>query len=99
MFFATRFGLPETGFSLPEISCLAERTAGRKSLITALRERFKTLKPTGGLLNIPLYRWKSLYTTNYDDLIEQCYRRRDLPLTQMSGEEIERLLQLVDVNV
>ena len=85
-FFATRFGLPETGFSLPEISKLAERKAGRKTLITALREQFKMLKPTGGLLNLPLYNWKSLYTTNYDDLVEQCYRRRDLPFTVYSSD-------------
>lgn len=83
---ATRFGLSEDEFSLPEISSLAERKAGRATLITALREQFKTLKPTGGLLNLPLYNWKSLFTTNYDDLIEQCYRRRDLPLTVYSSD-------------
>lgn len=84
--FATRFGLPETGFSLPEISSLAEGKVGRRMLIAALREQFRSLKPTGGLLNLPLYNWKSLYTTNYDDLIEQCYRRRDLPLTVYSSD-------------
>jgi hypothetical protein len=85
-FFATRFGLPSTGFSLPEISTLAERKVGRRTLIEALREQFKGLKPTGGILNLPLYSWKSLYTTNYDDLIEQCYRRRDVPLTVYSSD-------------
>jgi hypothetical protein len=85
-FFASRFSLPETGFTLAEISSLAERKAGRRSLIDALREQFKTLKPTGGLLNLPLYNWKSLYTTNYDDLIEQCYVRRGLPYTVYSSD-------------
>lgn len=79
-FFARMFTLPETGFTLPEIASLAERKAGRKTLIAALREQFKALKPTGGLLNLPLYNWRSLYTTNFDDLIEQCYKRRDLPI-------------------
>jgi SIR2-like domain len=84
--FATRFGLPATGFSLPEIASLAERNAGGKTLISALRDQFKTLHPTGGLLNLPLYNWKSLYTTNYDDLIEQCYRKRALQLTVYSSD-------------
>jgi hypothetical protein len=44
------------------------------------------LKPTGGLLNLPLYNWRSLYTTNFDDLIEQCYKRRDLPTNVYSSD-------------
>jgi hypothetical protein len=66
---ATRFALPATGFSLPELSSLAERKAGRRTVIDALREQFKTLKPTGGLLNLPLYNWKSLFTTNFDGAV------------------------------
>jgi hypothetical protein len=37
-------------------------------------------------LNLPLYTWKSLYTTNYDDLIEQCYRRLGRELTVYSSD-------------
>jgi hypothetical protein len=85
-FFATCFGLPATGFTLPETASLAERKVGRRTLIEALREQFSTLKPTGGLLNLPLYNWKSLYTTNFDDLIKQCYRRRNLPFTVYSSD-------------
>lgn len=83
---ARRFALPATGFSLPELSSLAERKAGRRTVIDALREQFKTLKPTGGLLNLPLYNWKSLFTTNFDDLIEQCYKRRGLPISVYSSD-------------
>jgi hypothetical protein len=85
-FFASRFSLPQSGFTLPEIASLAERKAGRTALITALREQFRALKPTGGLLNLPLYEWKSLYTTNYDDLIEQCYQRRGLSVSVYSSD-------------
>ncbi|MCK1677749.1 SIR2 family protein [Bradyrhizobium sp. 150] len=85
-FFARRFTLPEQGFTLPEIGSLAERKAGRKTLIAALREQFRSLKPTGGLLNLPLYNWRSLYTTNYDDLIEQTYKRRELPINVYSSD-------------
>jgi hypothetical protein len=33
------------------------------------------------LLNLPLYNWKSIFTTNFDNLIEQCYSRREMPVT------------------
>ena len=82
---STRFGLPGTGFSLSEIAALAENKVGRREVILTLRERFQSLKPTGGLLNLPLYNWKSIFTTNFDDLIEQCYSRRELPVTVYSS--------------
>src|SRR3954470_13712515 len=34
-------------------------------LIQELRSQFKGLRPTGSLLNLPLYAWKSIFTTNY----------------------------------
>ncbi len=49
-------------------------------MIVEVRTLFKNLKPTAGLLNLPLYDWKSIYTTNYDDLIEQAYRKKTKPL-------------------
>jgi len=69
---------------LSEIASLAEQKTSRKELITALRDILRNLKPTGGLLNLPLYSWRSLFTTNYDDLIEQCYGRRSIPLATYS---------------
>jgi hypothetical protein len=50
-------------------------------LIAELRKRFADLKSTGGLLNLPLYEWKSLFTTSYDELIEQSYGRKGIDLT------------------
>jgi hypothetical protein len=46
-FMAQHFGLPLTGFSLPEIASLAERKAGRRSLIGALREQVSELEAYG----------------------------------------------------
>ncbi len=83
--FAKRFKLPEVGFNLSETASLAEHRTSRGDVIAALRELVKNLKPTGGLLNLPLYNWRSLFTTNYDDLIEQCYSRRNIPLTTYSS--------------
>jgi hypothetical protein len=61
-------------FTLPEIASLVEKRDSRRRLITEIRTLFAFLKPSGGLLNLPLYDWKSLYTTNYDELIEEAYR-------------------------
>lgn len=80
-----RFDLPVTGFSLAEVASLAEQKFPRADVIAAVRELFKNVKPTGGLLNLPLYKWRSLFTTNYDDLIEQCYSRRSIPIIPISS--------------
>jgi hypothetical protein len=81
---SARFNLTPADFSLSEIASLAEQKTSRKELITALRDILRNLKPTGGLLNLPLYNWRSLFTTNYDDLIEQCYSRRSISLATYS---------------
>ena len=62
-------------YSLSELTGIIEsKERSRVKLIATLRRRFANLKPTGGLLNLPRYEWKSLYTTNYDRLIEDAYK-------------------------
>jgi hypothetical protein len=75
------FHQPAIGFSLAElVELLIQKTGGRKAVINAVRELFVDLRPTAGLLNVPLYDWKALYTTNYDELIEDAYKARTRPL-------------------
>ncbi len=77
----SRFGIDPEGLSLREISQLAEGVhANRRDLISAIRPLFRDLKPAGGLLNIPLFQWKGIYTTNYDNLIEQAFALKSAPL-------------------
>lgn len=80
-FFEGKFHIPCDGYSLREYTSILESKIGRKILIESLRLLFKNLRPTGSLLNIPLYDWKSIYTTNYDTLIEQCYLQKKIDLT------------------
>lgn len=71
---AERFKIEDQGYSLSEISGIIEgKTGSRKVLIEEVRKYFNNLSPTGGILNVPLYDWRSIYTTNYDHLIEDAY--------------------------
>lgn len=74
-----KFGQRTDSFSLAELAELIQRKHDRRSLITALRGMFQNVRPTGGLLSLPMYDWKSIYTTNYDTLLEDVYKRKELP--------------------
>lgn len=69
------YSIADNDYSLSEVSGISENRNSRKSLILLLRRKFARVRPTGGILNIHLYPWRSIYTTNYDNLIEQSYER------------------------
>ncbi len=68
---ADTFKINANEFSLSEITSIAEHKLSRRELISTLRKMFKNRISTGALLNLPLYSWKNIYTTNYDTFIEQ----------------------------
>jgi hypothetical protein len=75
--FEHMFDVSADEYSLAEQTSIIEnQTRDRARSIGALREKFTRLRPTGALLNLPLYDWKSIFTTNYDELIEDSYKRR-----------------------
>lgn len=83
---AKKFNIDSNGLTLTEIATLIEQNvANRRDLIRELRQLFVALKPTGGLLNITLWPWRGIYTTNYDHLIEDCYLLRNLPTKVISS--------------
>ncbi|CAO4173103.1 SIR2 family NAD-dependent protein deacylase [Methylorubrum aminovorans] len=63
----------DSSLPLADIGTLIEIKHKRKDAVNVIRGRMAPLKPTTGLLNLPLYDWKDLFTTNYDTLIEQAY--------------------------
>lgn len=79
------FNIEAEGYSLPEISSLAEEKRSRREMINCLRTMFNKIRVTGALLNLPLYNWKNIYTTNYDKLIEQSYAKRDKPVSVITS--------------
>ena len=74
------FNLETEGYSLAELSSLAEDKTSRKELISFLRPMFAKQRVSGSMLNLPLYSWKNIYTTNYDTFIEQAYAKKEKPL-------------------
>ena len=62
------------GEDLAEIAGIFENHLGRKALAKAIQQRLKDLEPTGGILALPAFRWKGIYTTNFDRLVEKAYQ-------------------------
>lgn len=73
---SSKFGVALSDYSLSEMASFCEARADRSQVVEVVRQLFKGLKPTGGLKNLPLYEWKSIFTTNYDNLIEQAFELR-----------------------
>lgn len=65
---------------LRELCTILEDRYGRPALVGAIRDKLRTLSPAGGLLALPEYDWKAIYTTNFDTLVEAAFSRcqRDL---------------------
>ena len=79
------FPIATDDLSLPDLATIIEIRHGRKKLIESIRELFTGLRPSGGLLQLPKHEWKSLYTTNYDNLIELSYQYSDKPIITRSS--------------
>lgn len=79
------FKIEPNGLTLAEIAGLAERKRNRRDLIQLVRDEFKGVHPKGSILNLPLYGWKSIFSTNYDELVEESYARARKPITVFSS--------------
>ncbi len=84
--FAKSFNIDQSDLTLREITSLIEQERrNRRELIASLRAHFHNLRPAGGLLNLPLYPWNNIYTTNYDTLIEGAYAQKKSTITPVSS--------------
>lgn len=82
---ANRFKFQSSDLNLRELAAIIEKRQSRSELIEVMRELFVGIRPTGGLLTIPRFKWKGIYTTNYDNLIEQAFKRTNEPLSVYSS--------------
>lgn len=72
----TKLGEPtNSSRSLATTAEILEMKHGRRAVFDALRDVIKPLNPTGGILALPHYDWRGIYTTNYDLLVEKAYSR------------------------
>ncbi len=76
------------GDDLSEVAGIFEHRLGRAELAKAVRGRLSGLQPTGGLLALPAFAWRAIYTTNFDRLVEDAYRvaGRDLHVVRSNFE-------------
>lgn len=79
-YLASKIAPPPAGNDLSEISGIFQNKLGRTRLAEAIADRLKTLKPTGGLLALPAFDWRAIYTTNFDRLVEDSYHLAGRPL-------------------
>lgn len=73
-YLATRLTPPPEGDDLAEVSGIYENRLGRAALVESVRTRLADLKPTGGLLALPDFDWRAIYSTNFDRLVEDAYQ-------------------------
>ncbi len=74
------FQIDPQNYTLGEISAIIEEDHSRRDLIDKLKDYLSRTQPIGGIKNLPLYSWKTLYTTNYDTVVEECYRQKNKEL-------------------
>ena len=82
---ASGFSIDTADLSLSELAQVIEQRSTRRALVNSVRELFSNLRPTGGLLSIPRFKWKSIYTTNYDTLLEQSFALANEPVAVYSS--------------
>lgn len=70
---ASKLSPSPDGEDLAEICGIYENRLGRKDLVAAIRQRLGTLQPTQGMLALPGFHWRAIYTTNFDRLVEDSY--------------------------
>lgn len=78
-------GVNAASFSFSELCSIFELKKGRKELVSEVRKSFAGIRPTGGLLNISDFDWFSIFTTNYDDLVEKAYLKSGRPVRTYSS--------------
>jgi predicted Zn-dependent protease len=60
-------------FPFVDAVAYADEMAGRKEVARVIVERLEDLSPSPALRGLTAFPWKSIFTTNFDDLIEKAY--------------------------
>lgn len=74
---------------LIETSTILERRHGRRAVVDYISLALGKIKPSGGILGIPSFDWSSIFSTNFDKLIEKSYK--------LSGKTIDTIRSNYDM--
>jgi hypothetical protein len=66
---------------LRETATILQRRFSRRAIVDVIVSTLSSLKPSGGILGIPEFGWEKIFTTNFDKLIEDAYRQKNISLT------------------
>lgn len=66
--------------TLEEVATLAENEVGRYSVFRYVSEQISGFPPCPGHQLLPSFRWKAIFTLNYDRLVEEAYTHHSNPL-------------------
>jgi hypothetical protein len=94
---AARFEVRNQTRDLTLVSEIIENKVGRRQMVDTIRDLLN-IDPVGGILQVPKYAWRSIYTTNYDDLIERAAKIHGNAVTRVRSSydlpELENLGRL-----
>lgn len=65
--------------NLPKVAEILQLRRGRRELVTDLKTRLSGFTPDTDLAWIITRKWRAIFTTNYDDIIEQCFNLVSTP--------------------
>ena len=99
-----KFDIPmKSNYTLPQISELIELRKGRKELETFISSHLGSLMPDDIFRWISTVRWRSIFTTNYDNCIERAYQLNPTPpqnpISFSITSDITSINYLIDVPI
>jgi hypothetical protein len=68
---------------LVETASILVRRFSRRAVVDVVVAALKPLQPMGGLLGLPKFGWRKLFTTNFDRLLETAYKKCGKPIAVM----------------
>lgn len=69
---------------LAHVAAMAISQAGLFEVQDYIRDYFSELEPAAFHIKIPSFKWRAIFTTNYDLLVERCYTINKEPMQKLS---------------
>ncbi len=70
---ATKVLMTDKTYPLAEVVAYADASVGRRQVCEVIADRLAGLEPATALKLLPAFRWKTIFSVNFDDLIAKAY--------------------------